>query len=254
MSHLLNALSQRRVTAVIQARPARWAKHLFDPYLNRLLKRHFHGIYLLGDLPGPDPALPLLLAPNHSSWWDGFLAYFLNLRRFGRPFYVMMLESELSKYPFFSRLGAYSIDPGQPKSVVASLQYTVKLLDRSPAPLVSIFPQGELLPWGKRPLNFKRGIAWLGEHYPGKVNILPLAIRCEHLGEQRPEAFFLFGKNLVCGPGNFPGIRALEELEESLLQDLALRIVNREKGEPLLQGRLSLNRKVDLFFGKTAAR
>lgn len=239
---------------MIQARPARWAKRLFDPYLNRLLKRHFHGIHLYGDLPEPHPALPLLLIPNHSTWWDGFLAYFLNLRRFGRPFYLMMLESELSKYRFFSRLGAYSIDPGQPKSVVASLQYTAKLLERSPAPLVSIFPQGELLPWGKRPLNFKRGIARVGEYYPGKMNLLSLAIRCEHLGEQRPEAFFLFGENRLCDAANFPGIEELEKNEERLLEELSRRIANREKGEPLLRGRLSLNRKVDLFFGKTAAR
>jgi 1-acyl-sn-glycerol-3-phosphate acyltransferase len=58
---------------MIKANPTRWAKFIFHIYVMRLMKRQFHAFHLFGDLPQPDPDLPLLLIPNHSTWWDGFL-------------------------------------------------------------------------------------------------------------------------------------------------------------------------------------
>ena len=40
----------------------------------------------------------------------------------------MMLEKQLSKYRFFSKIGAYSIEPNSPKGILKSLGYTVSLL------------------------------------------------------------------------------------------------------------------------------
>lgn len=236
---------------MIKANHTTWARLIFDVYVQRLLKRHFHACRLLGDIPNPDPELPLMVLPNHSSWWDGFLMYMVNLKIFKRPFYLMMLERELSKYRFFSRLGAYSINSHNPKSTMRSLGYTVEMLNSSdnPAPLICIFPQGELKPWGKRPLGYKRGIDWIIKDYDKDVNILPLAIRCEYLDEQRAEMFFLFGEKYIVNSGNFPGMRGLEEAEEFLLEDLSLRILYGEKGRPLLSGSRSVNRKLDSFLG-----
>ena len=147
---------------LIRANHTLWAKKVFDIYVSRLLKQHFHAFHFLGEIPETDPQLPLLLLPNHSSWWDGFLVYLLNKKIFKRPLYLMMLEKELSKYGFFSRVGAYSIQPGNPKDVLESLHYTAGLLgQKETIPLVCIFPQGELKPWGKRPLGYKRGVEWI---------------------------------------------------------------------------------------------
>jgi hypothetical protein len=234
---------------MIEAKHKLWADKIFYPYVMWLFKRHFHAIHLLGEIPAPPADLPLLLLPNHSTWWDGFFAYLLNKKLFARIGYLMMLEEQLAKYRFFAKIGAYSVNPKLPKSVLASLHYSVSLLRQKPMPrpMLCIFPQGDLQPWDARPLNYKRGLEWLLQKYAQPVNILPLAIRVEFLGEQRPEVFFLFGKNYQLDFSAFPGLNWLEELEETLLNNLSIRIVQREAGQILLQGYRSVNEVFDSF-------
>lgn len=225
---------------MIKARHAKWAEVLFDVYVMRLMKRHFHHFHLFGEIPRTENALPLLLVPNHSSWWDGFFVHLLNRQIFQRRPYIMMLERELKKYHFFSRVGAFSIDPENAKKTLASLQYAVSVMKskQDKPPLMCLFPQGELTPWGKRPLSFKSGIEWLISKYDGKVNLLPVGTRSEFLGKQHAEVFFMFGKNQIVDKRDFPGITALESQLESLLEDIQLRIQYRESGIDLLNADL----------------
>ena len=218
---------------MIRAQHRFWADLIFQPYLMWLFKRHFHTIQLLGTPPKIPTHLPLLLLPNHSTWWDGFFVYLLNKRIFRRTAYLMMLETQLSKYRFFAKIGAYSIEPEQRQGIVESLKYTVELLNQG-TPLVSIFPQGELLPWHTRPLDYKRGIEWVLREYGKPVAVLPLAIRTEFLDEKRPSVFFLFGNVSSFDAETFHGIDWLEETESALLDDLASRILRQEEGQNLL--------------------
>ncbi len=229
---------------MIKANPTRWSKFIFHIYVMRLMKRHFHAFHLFGNLPQPDPKLPLLLIPNHSTWWDGFFVYFLNEEILKRETYLMMLDSQLAKYKFFARIGAFGITPGEKKNVQESLNYTVDLLQKKNV-MIIIFPQGILLPWGKRPLNFKKGIEAIIEWYKKPITILPLAIRAEYSGEQRAEVFFKFGENFVVDADTFQGAKWLEEVELKLLNNLAENIHSREKGRQLLMGRGSINVKMD---------
>lgn len=218
---------------MIQAQHRFWADFIFQPYLTWLFKRHFHRIQLLGTLPEVPSHLPLLLLPNHSTWWDGFFVYLLNKQIFQRTTYLMMLEEQLSKYRFFAKIGAYSIEPKHRQGIVESLEYTVGLLNQG-TPLISIFPQGQLLPWHTRPLDYKRGVEWILREYGKPVAVLPLAIRTEFLGEKRPEAFFLFGDVNSIDADTFHGMDCLEKTESALLDDLALRILRQEEGQDLL--------------------
>ena len=218
---------------MIRAQHRFWADFIFQPYLMHLFKRHFHKIQLLGTLPEIPAHLPLLLLPNHSTWWDGFFVYLLNKRIFRRTVYLMMLEAQLSKYKFFAKIGAYSIEPTHRRGIVESLGYTVELLKRG-TPLVSIFPQGELLPWHTRPLGYKRGVEWILREYGKPVAVLPLAIRTEFLGEKRPEVFFLFGDVNIFDADTFHGMDWLEKTENGLLDDLTFRILQHEAGRNLL--------------------
>ena len=218
---------------MIRAQHRLWADFIFQPYLTRLFKRNFHTIQVLGALPEIPPHLPLLLLPNHSTWWDGFFVYLLNKRIFRRTAYLMMLEEQLSSYRFFAKIGAYSIEPKYRQGIVESLGYTVELLNQRTS-LVSVFPQGELLPWQTRPLGYKRGVEWILQKYGKSVAVLPLAIRTEFLGEKRPSAFFLFGDVSSCDAETFQGIDWLEKTESALLDDLAMRILRQEEGQNLL--------------------
>lgn len=218
---------------MIRAQHRLWADIIFQPYLTWLFKRHFHEIQLLGTRPKIPNDLPVLLLPNHSTWWDGFFVYLLNKRIFRRTAYLMMLERQLTKYKFFARIGAYSIEPENRRSIIESLEYTAELLNQEMS-LVSVFPQGELLPWHTRPLGYKRGVEWILQKYEKPVAVLPLAIRTEYLGEKRPSVFFLFGAVQSFDASTFQGMDWLERTETSLLDDLALRIVHQEKGQNLL--------------------
>lgn len=234
---------------MIKANPTRWAKFIFHIYVMRLMKRHFHSFHLLGNLPQPDPNFPLLLIPNHSTWWDGFFVYLLNEEILKREIYLMMLDRQLVKYKFFARIGAFGITPGDKKNLRQSLNYTVELLQKKNV-MIIMFPQGILLPWGKRPLNFKKGIESIIQLYKKPINILPLAIRAEYGGEQRAEVFFQFGENFLVDAQSFQGVKWLEEVELKLLNDLAEKIHNGDHGIKLLAGRGSVNVKMDKLFGR----
>ena len=219
---------------MIRAQHRLWADIIFQPYLTWLFKRHFHEIQLLGALPEIPDHLPMLLLPNHSTWWDGFFVYLLNKRIFHRTAYLMMLETQLSKYKFFRKIGAYSIAPENRRSVIESLEYTVELLNRERS-LVSVFPQGQLLPWHTRPLGYKRGVEWILQKYEKPITVLPLAIRTEFLGEKRPSVFFLFGDVASVDAETFRGMDWLEETETALLDALASKILRQETGQNLLR-------------------
>ena len=218
---------------MIRTQHCLWSDIIFQRYLTWLFKRNFHEIRLLGTVPEIPDDLPLLLLPNHSTWWDGFFVYLLNKRVFRRTAHLMMLETQLRRYKFFRKIGAYSIEPQHRRGILESLEYTVELLGREMS-LVAIFPQGELLPWHTRPLGYKRGIEWILRKHGRPVSVLPLAIRTEFLGEKRPSVFFLFGDVTRCDAGTFRGIEWLEKTETALLDDLASRILRQETGDNLL--------------------
>jgi chlorobactene lauroyltransferase len=161
----------------------------------------------------------------------------------------MMLEKQLIKYRIFSRVGAYSINQEKPKDVHAALSYTVSLLNQpsSPRPLVCIFPQGELLPWGIRPLGYQKGMEWIIHKYGHPLNILPLAIRSEFCSQQLPEVFLMFGENYQFSSANFPGIAWLEKIQTDLLNTLANSIIKKVNGTVLLNGRRSINQTFDII-------
>ncbi len=230
---------------MIKAAHRRWARALFEPYILALMRRHFSGVHLLGDPPQIDPGRPLLLLPNHSTWWDGFFVYLLNRRLWDRRPYLMMLESQLKKNRFFSRLGAFSVNPDSPREVRTALQYTLAHMtaEQEDATLVILFPQGELLPWRRRPLHYRAGLAWLLERAPADIQVVQMAIRAEFLGEQRPAVFLLLSPT---ADGRKEAI-AIDwpAQHEALLQGLEDRIVAGERGQLLLAGRASVNRRFE---------
>jgi 1-acyl-sn-glycerol-3-phosphate acyltransferase len=95
---------------MIQARHTKWAEWIFIPYISHLLSRSFYSVRLLGNMPETDKNLPLVLLPNHSTWWDGFFVHLLNRKIFEREIFLMMLKSQLEKFSFFSRLGAFGVE------------------------------------------------------------------------------------------------------------------------------------------------
>jgi 1-acyl-sn-glycerol-3-phosphate acyltransferase len=169
------------------------AKQVFVPYLRHLFRKHTHGVFVLNAIPDIPDHIPIILAPNHSLWWDGFIVYMLNHVHYQRKFHVMMLEEQLHRYWFFQHVGAYSIRQESPRSIVETMRYTQTLLQQTPAPLITIFPQGEQLPTRIRPLHCKRGIEMLTQSSHQEIAVIPLAVRIEHIDQPLPHVIINHG-------------------------------------------------------------
>lgn len=139
---------------MIKASPNRLYCWLFGNYFELILRRHFRKIIILSDYTPDDR--PVLLIPNHFSWWDGFIAWHLNETIFRKKFHLMMLEAELGKRRFFSKLGAFSIQPGR-KQIIESLDYAAEILSK-PGNLLVLYPQGKLYSQHSPEIQFLQGI------------------------------------------------------------------------------------------------
>jgi 1-acyl-sn-glycerol-3-phosphate acyltransferase len=234
------------------ARHSPWADLIFLPYITGQFRNHFHGLYFLGPVPDIDPALPLLITPNHSTWWDGFFFYILSKKIWKRKAYLMMLEEQLAKYRFFSRIGAFGIEPGLARRSYQALRYSAAVL-RDAGNALCIFPQGVLRYSGVRPLGFQRGVEHILKLYGADVNLLPLGIRCEFLIDQRPEAFFMADRVFRVNQKTFQGMQWLEKQEEELLERLYQAVLSGEKGRVVVRGREPMNVRWDNLLARFGA-
>ena len=231
---------------MLTARHDPWAEALFAVYNRRLLRGHFHALRLLGQPPAPPPGLPLLIVPNHSTWWDGLFLYELNRRLLGRRLHLMVLEEHVNRLRFLRRVGAFTIRQGRRGEVTSSLAYAASVLG-DPANVLVLFPQGAIRHASCRPLGFQRGVENILARHGAPVGILPLAIRCEYYENQRPEALFLFGRCRVAGPESYPDAGWLEERVTVLLDEAGRAAEEKRPGRVLLAGRAQLGERWGAF-------
>lgn len=176
---------------MLEANKSPWFERIFAVYNRNLFKRRFHSFRVSG-LEFLADKNPKIIYANHSSWWDGLVAFEIS-RAIKADSFVMMEEKHLRKLFLFRRLGAFSIMRENPREAVESLNYSVNLLKEKPNRTLWIFPQGEILPNDARPFYFYRGLARIVEKAES-CSAVPLAIRYEFLGEFKPEIFVKIGE------------------------------------------------------------
>ncbi len=238
---------------MIKAKHSKFAHGIFNIYLHMLFRSHFHSFHLLGNEGVEFNQYPVLLIGNHSSWWDGFLVYYLNRISFHKQLYLMMLEKELLKNSFFSGVGAFSIDQNSISAIKESLLYSSEKLNADENNLVCIFPQGELLPWHTRPLGFDRGVELVLKRIKTPINICLLGMRIEDMGEQRPFVFFQFENKVYEKPETLKIIELETELT-NLLDNMQNRIVEKELGKQIFSGKQSINRMMEALLNREHRR
>ncbi|MCS6773723.1 MAG: lysophospholipid acyltransferase family protein [Anaerolineae bacterium] len=223
------------------------------------LQSSFCGVFLRQATPDPDGDAPVILYGNHSSWWDAYVPMALNEMRWRRDGYVMVEDTQLSRYQFFRFCGGFSVNRSDPRSAVETLRYAVDLLTEKPRRLLLIFPQGEIRANDVRPLRFYTGAAHIARRIverTGQCMLYPMALRYEFIGEQKPHAFMSIARPLIVTRQECPEPRALNaRMEAALTETLdALRediIAYRFEGfECLLEGTWSINRLWDAVRGK----
>jgi 1-acyl-sn-glycerol-3-phosphate acyltransferase len=137
---------------------------------------------------------PLLLVSNHCSWWDPLVAIHVTERLLAGEGYAMMDAKNLERLPFFSLIGAFGVDLSKPSDGASAIRYAAGLLDK-PGRLLWVFPQGRERPSSVRPLDFRPGSGEIARvaKVPGTI---PVGIRYEFGGEERPELWLSFGPSV----------------------------------------------------------
>jgi hypothetical protein len=177
---------------MIKAEHKRWARILYDLYIKRILKKSFSHFYLSNEFPNIPYDKSLIITPNHISWWDGFFIDYVTKNTLKRKIHLMMLESSLNKFWFFKKVGAYSIDPGNPISIIETFNYSRDILEGKKNFVVS-YPQGEIEAFEKRPLSLRDGIKSLIRPIKSEVIVLPVGFKIEYYEERLPAVICRFG-------------------------------------------------------------
>lgn len=168
---------------------------IFNPYIHRLLRKSFSHFFLLTEPSPVEDTHGLLITPNHFSWWDGFFIDYVMRRYTTRRIHIMMLEEQLKRYWFFRKLGAYSINPRNPRAIAESIAYTREVL-RNTEHFVVFYPQGEIRPYDERPVQLKPGIVKIVHAIGIPVVVAPVAFKIQYADRQKPDVFCRFGAPL----------------------------------------------------------
>ena len=105
-----------------------------------------------------------------------------------------MLEEQLSRYWFFKKVGAFSIDPTHTKKISETVKYVDRLL-QNPKNFVILYPQGEIEPYEMRPLTLKRGLQLFLKTTP-EVQVLLVGFKIQYYNQKRPSLLVKFGETL----------------------------------------------------------
>ncbi len=231
-------------------------EYLVEGLLDNAFRSHFNHIHYRQHEAYTDEqrALPTIICANHSTWWDGYVALLVS-RQLGLDPYLMMEEAQLRRYFFFRWIGCFSVNRQDARSAIQSLQYAARILKEQRDRFVWLFPQGEISPNDRRPLEFFTGAAHLAR-LVAPARVYPLAIRIEYLAEQRPDLFISLGKPLCidAATARTPGFlksstHQLEALVTAELDQLRADIIAGEYAsfKSLLHGAASTNKIFDML-------
>lgn len=186
---------------MLEAKKSYWFERVFAIYNRNLIKRRFSSLNVLNldILQNLNREFPLIIYTNHSSWWDGLIAFQIS-HKAKLDSYILMEEKHLERFFLFRRLGAFSVIRENAREALKSIEYSADLLREDSNRTLWIFPQGEILPNDARPLNFYNGFSRIIAK-TGRCFVLSLAIRYEFANEFKPGIFVKIGKAEFVEPG-----------------------------------------------------
>ena len=202
--------------------PARESKlfiGIFDLYCRWLFWRRFDSVSTKSAYQPADGQKTIYYL-NHNSWWDGLIPFILNQKIFHQNARGMMEDKQLNRYPFFRRMGVFSINLSSARSSMQSLRYAIRSMDRPNAALY-IYPQGKVVPFATNNLEFKKGIGWLARKLPD-ADLVPVGIYIHTKESDKPRLEIRVGKPVETDRNHSADAinNKLEEELSALLQQL----------------------------------
>lgn len=203
---------------MITARKSKLFERVFTLYNLNLIARRFEGLRVAGlnYLKERGNSVPLVLYANHSSWWDGLVAFAVG-RECRLQQYAMMEERGLRMYPFHRKLGAFSVVRESAREAMRSIEYAAELLNETNR-VLWVFPQGETQPNDARPLKMFTGAARIVERL-NTVDVAAVAVRYEFLDDFRPEIFVRVGSPERITPTESFNVKSFTRAMEKSLTD-----------------------------------
>ena len=165
----------------------------FSLYTKWKLKRSFKQVWISQKYE-PDDDSRTVYFLNHNSWWDGLLPLYLNEYFFHQNARAIMEEKQMNKHTFFSKIGAFSIDLSNPRSIVTSMRYALRSLKRENACLF-IYPEGKITPVSESTPEFKNGLSWLYKN-TADIDFVPIGIYSHSFRSAKPELYILIGDSV----------------------------------------------------------
>lgn len=170
---------------MIEAKHTRWGTAFFRLFSSLGLRRTFARIVYVEKPTLTDASV--LMIGNHFSWWDGFIQWQVNRRFFNKRFYVMMLESQLSKNPILKYGGAFSIQKNS-RAMLDSLRYAHDLL-QDKQNLVLMFPQGALESQHEHHPRFEKGLEVVLRNLDDSVQVIFNLNLTDFFAEKKPSLY-----------------------------------------------------------------
>jgi chlorobactene lauroyltransferase len=203
--------------------------------------------------------LPLLAVANHPSWWDGYIALALS-RHYGRSRYLIMDEPQLRRYRFFAWAGCFSVDRHDARETARSLAYAAHLLATERAPLLWLFPQGEIVAPDARPLVLQPGAAHIlrrATQTRPLIGVLPLAWQIAFRRAQHPEVFVRVLPPFVVDRATARDVHGITERIGGRMTEALDRVQHDLRADSLgeyrtiLRGGAGVNDRFDRLLGRT---
>lgn len=173
-----------------------WLFQWFHWYSKRYVRKHFHAVRVAH--PGYPTQIdngPTLVVMNHPSWWDAMVPFCLvELFPASMEHFAAIDARALLKYPFFSRLGFFGIEPDSVTGAKTFLRVGGNILSQ-PGRCVWVTGQGRFADVRSRPVDLRSGVGHLAARMQ-QGYVLPLAVEYPFWTERTPEAAFRFGTPL----------------------------------------------------------
>lgn len=185
-----NQLSESNLN-FIPAKESKWFITLFDWYVRLLFRRRFKHV-LLDQHYHPGSESKTIYYLNHTSWWDGLIPLLLNQKYFHQNARAMMEDKQMREHSFFKKIGAFSVNPDDPRSSVRSLRYAVESVSR-PNSSLFIYPEGKIVPFSSEKPQFRKGLGWISNQCPG-IDVVPIGIYIHTARYDKPELIIRVGK------------------------------------------------------------
>jgi 1-acyl-sn-glycerol-3-phosphate acyltransferase len=164
----------------------------FRMYTRNLFRRRFRKVYYDGPYSA-DSNRSTLYYMNHASWWDALIPFLLNEYHFRQNARALMDLHQLKRYPFFRKIGVFSVDRENARSALHSLNRTREWLEGENNSIY-LFPQGGIRNEFS-PIVFEHGIGWLAKSCRN-CDIVPLAIHINSVRGDKPDLFLRTGNAL----------------------------------------------------------